>query len=167
MCLVEIERAGRAQCSVVENLFQLYMHDMSAFCPIAMTETGRFRFDATSLDAYWDDAAHHAFLIRSAGELCGFLLAHPAPADPGRYDVEQFFVLRRFRRRGVGAAAFRQCVGALPGKWQVRVLLENRAALAFWQRAVAGVAGSGFTQCIEPDEDLNMHFLRFDSAVAC
>jgi hypothetical protein len=48
----------------------------------------------------------------------------------------------------------------------VRVLLENRAAFAFWQRAVAGVVGSGFTQCIEPDEDLNMHFLRFKAEAA-
>jgi len=29
------------------------------------------------------------------------------------------------------------------------------------------IVGSGFTQYIEPDEDLDMHFLRFDSTVAC
>lgn len=162
---VVLERAGRAQCSVLENLFQLYMHDMSAWFSISMTETGRFRFDPASLDAYWEDAAHHAFLIRADGELAGFLLVQPCAADPGCRDVEQFFVLRRFRRSGVGADAFRQCLQALPGRWQVRVLPENQPAYAFWQGVVDGVSAQGFTQRIEHEDGLDMCFLRFQTGI--
>ncbi|WP_419721319.1 GNAT family N-acetyltransferase [Pseudescherichia vulneris] len=69
----------------------------------------------------------------------GFSLLRRYPANQERYDIDQFFVLRRFKGMGIGKAAFRQAVLARPKQWQTRVLLENISAMHFWRSAMAAV----------------------------
>ena len=53
------------------------------------------------------------------------------------WDVAEFFVLKRFRRAGVGRAAALQLWAKLGGAWAVRVAEHHAAALSFWRRAIA------------------------------
>src|ERR1700742_2871263 len=46
-----------------------------------------------------------------------------------------FFVARRFRGRGVGAAAFGGLLARYPGAWELYYLARNAAAAGFWPRA--------------------------------
>ena len=52
--------------------------------------------------------------------------------------MAEFFILRKHRRAGVGAAAARAVFARYPGVWEAAVVRRNTAALAFWRRAVAG-----------------------------
>lgn len=61
----------------------------------------------------------------------------PASDDPQVLDVAEFFVLRQFRREGVGRAAALRLWQQLPGSWTVRVSEGNRGALEFWSGVVA------------------------------
>lgn len=48
------------------------------------------------------------------------------------------------------------------GKWQIRVLKENEAALKFWLSAVSDIVGCDYDSCLDIDVDLEMHFIRFE-----
>ncbi|WNJ94254.1 hypothetical protein RND59_08725 [Vibrio ruber] len=85
------------------------------------------------------------------------------PSDPSHYDVAQFFVLRKFKGQGVGKQALAQVVKAFPGKWQIRVLLENSGALSFWQSAVSDIVGERYQLFQANDVDLLMHFIYFET----
>jgi predicted acetyltransferase len=59
--------------------------------------------------------------------------------DPHR--MAEFFVVRTYRRTGVGTAAARDVFGRHPGPWVVRVLPANDGAESFRARAIP--VGSG------------------------
>jgi predicted acetyltransferase len=50
--------------------------------------------------------------------------------------MAEFFVLRRYRRQGVGERAARAAFGRFPGPWEVRERAGNDAAIAFWRRVI-------------------------------
>ena len=58
----------------------------------------------------------------------------------------RFFVLRRYRRDGVGTEVARQIWSRYTGRWEVRVMEANKAALAFWACAIK----SALNQPISP-----------------
>jgi hypothetical protein len=94
---------------VLSNLLELYLHDLSEIFPIEVGADGHFGYE--NLPLYWSyPDTHFAFLIRSGACFAGFALAtrgSPATDDPQDLDVAEFFVLRRYRRAGVGGARLR------------------------------------------------------------
>jgi predicted acetyltransferase len=55
--------------------------------------------------------------------------------------MAEFFVVRAYRKRGVGLAAAHQVWRLFPGPWQIRVLDVNRPAMLFWQGAIDSFTG--------------------------
>ena len=146
---VTLEPASAADAELLSNLLELYIHDLSAAFPsIELGSNGRFGYP--KLPLYWSEPDRRfAFLIRSGGKLAGFALAtrgSPASDDPTVLDVAEFFVLRRYRRSGVGRHAARLLWARLPGAWIVRVSEGNRTALPFWASTTAEVALGGVTE---------------------
>ena len=62
--------------------------------------------------------------------------------DPNALDVEEFFVIRRHRRSGVGRRAAFLLWNRIPGVWTVRVSEGVPGARSFWS-AVVGEFTSG------------------------
>jgi predicted acetyltransferase len=54
--------------------------------------------------------------------------------DP--HDVTEFFIMRKFRRPGVGKRAAAGLFQRYPGRWTVRQQVSNPAATAFWRTAI-------------------------------
>jgi predicted acetyltransferase len=127
---VEVVRASLSDKAVLRRLLQLYHYDFSELTGEDLDEHGEFAHHY--LDHYWTDPASHPLLIRHEGRLAGFALVRTEPVN----DIAEFFVIRKYRRAGVGREAARRVFAMFPGAWQVRQLHDNDAATAFW-RAVA------------------------------
>ena len=150
--------------SVLHNLYSYYLYDMSEIMGRSPEPSGRYTFDHKSLNKYWQDRGHWPYFIHLGDQLAGFFLIGEYPANRQRLDVDQFFVLRKFRRQGAGIAALHQGVRQHPVQWQIRILKQNRAALRFWRSAVTALVGTRFDAGIDLDIDLEMHFIHFDQA---
>ena len=50
--------------------------------------------------------------------------------------MAEFFVMRKYRRRGIGRQAAADVFARFAGPWQVRQQRSNPAATAFWRRAI-------------------------------
>jgi predicted acetyltransferase len=124
---------------VLENLFQLYVHDWSEILPLEVGDDGRFTTRA--LDPYVRrDDGRHAFLLRADGQLAGFVLIAEQSrltGATGVCDLAELFVMRGHRRRGVGRAAAFAAFDRFPGLWEVRQRDQNPAAITFWRRVIA------------------------------
>jgi predicted acetyltransferase len=136
---VSLDAATADDHTLLSNLLELYIHDLSrAFPDIEMGADGRFGY--RRLPLYWSEPDRRfAFLIKCDGLLAGFALAKrgsPAVEDPDVLDVEEFFVLRRYRRTGVGLRAASLLWNRLPGAWTVRVSEGNPGALSFWATVI-------------------------------
>jgi predicted acetyltransferase len=146
---ITLERATQADAQLLSNLLELYIHDLcDVFPSVELGPDGRFGYPKLAL--YWSEpASRFAYLVRSGGRVAGFVLAtrgSPASTDPEVFDVAEFFVLRRYRRSGVGRRAALLLWQRLPGRWTVRVAEGNHGALAFWSSVVSELSGGRATQ---------------------
>ncbi len=145
-------------------LFELYVYDFSDTLGLDVGDDGRFRLP--SLDPYFDDPRCHAFLLRVDDRLAGFALVQQRSrldGDESVCDVAQFFVLRRYRRHGVGERAARFIFDRFRGRWEVRQEAKNHAATAFWRRAIARYTGGRFDELVLDDDRWHGPVQRFDS----
>jgi predicted acetyltransferase len=139
---IEIIPARVEQKSVVANLLELYEHDFSAFLDLEIGPDGRFGY--RNLDLYWTQPDRHPFLVYVHHRLAGFaLIAEILCGVPAKrvWDVAEFFILRGYRRRGIGTEIGHRLWRRFPGLWEVRVMTSNEPACRFWQRAIASFAG--------------------------
>jgi predicted acetyltransferase len=165
---VHLHPATPEQARALENLFELYAHDLSAAFGLEVGDDGRF--GAARLARYWSEPERcFPFLIRVGNALGGFALAtrgSPATSDPTDLDVAEFFVLRRHRRSGVG----RQAAGALweriPGHWIVRVAERTPGARPFWTRTISTYTQRRFTEAPATVGGKSWIVFAFDSAAA-
>lgn len=134
---VSFRPASRDERLVLQNLAQLYLYDFSEVLEMHVGDDGRF--GDIDLSAYWTDEWRHAFLLRVEDRLAGFALISERSkitGESGVFDMTEFFVLRRFRRRGVGRAAAFAAFDWFRGRWEVRQREENPNATAFWRRTI-------------------------------
>ena len=144
---VTVDLAQASERRLLEGLIQFYFYDFSEMEP---PESDDMQFDAEGrfgayvyLPEYWTDPTRTPLVIRWKGQAAGLaLLNQHSHLDGGHveHNMAEFFVARKYRRRGVAQAAFHQILKAYPGRWEVAVLARNRGALAFWPGAIAAAA---------------------------
>jgi len=135
--MLSLDPAAREQAGVLANLMQLYTHDWSELRPLELGDDGRFA--DYPLAAYWQEDWRHPFLLRVDGKLAGFALIDGRSRLTGAqdvFDMAEFFVVRRYRGRGIGLAAACAAFDRFAGPWEVRQRDENAAATAFWRKAI-------------------------------
>jgi predicted acetyltransferase len=132
--------------AVLANLVQLYRHDLSEFRHYPLTEHGTFVY--RFLDHYFFDDGREACFVRAGGELAGFVMSRPL--EDGAREVAEFFVVRKWRRRGVGSAAAEAMFRRHPGRWSVSYDDANPTADAFWPGVVASVASGTAERARKP-----------------
>jgi predicted acetyltransferase len=130
MSTVEIVAAGLEDKPVIGHLLELYAYDFSEFNHGDVDAGGRYGYPY--LDQYWTEPERRPFLFRIDGRWAGFALVRAGSP----HDMAEFFVMRKYRRRGVGIRAARAVLAACPGEWQVRQVRANAAATSFWHRAI-------------------------------
>jgi predicted acetyltransferase len=123
--------------SVIENLVQLYIHDFSElFGGTArgdLSDDGRYKVDIP-LYNWWQRPDHVPLLIRYHGKLAGFALLNASPhsGEPVDRNIAEFFIVRKYRRLGIGTAAAHAIFARYPGRWEAAVMRGNASARAFW-----------------------------------
>ena len=140
---IEVLPATTEQEPVLANLLELYAHDFSEFSDLKIGLDGRFSYEPLLL--YWRESNRFPFLVRANGDLAGFVLVQQGSQVSGAgeiWDVAEFFVLRGYRRHGVGLRVAHDVWRMFTGPWEVRVTDKNPVARAFWQRAVSEFTGA-------------------------
>jgi predicted acetyltransferase/CYTH domain-containing protein len=127
---VELVVVTEKDRSVLRRLLQLYLHDFSELLDTDVDPQGEFPY--RYLDHYWTEPGRHPFLIQVEGAWAGFALVRACP----HWDMAEFFVMRKYRRQGVGRAAAHLVFAAFPGTWEVRQLEANTGATRFWRAVI-------------------------------
>src|SRR5262245_60639156 len=161
---IHILAAQASAKPLVANLLELYLHDFSEFVPSTIGEDGRFGYPY--LAAYWQERERFPFLIKVDTALAGFALIRQGSllsGVPDVMDIAEFFVLRGWRRRGIGQTAAHALFGRFPGRWEVRVLEANVGALPFWEQTIAAYTQYHFQRMSWVHEGTCWQVFRFES----
>ncbi|MEL6840703.1 MAG: GNAT family N-acetyltransferase [Pseudomonadota bacterium] len=96
----------------------------------------------------WTDPDRHPYLIFVEKEPAGFAIVHWTGKD---YDMEQFFVMRKFRRTGLGRAAAYRLFDMFRGPWGIEQITSNTVAQAFWRNVISGYTDDDFEDTLGDD----------------
>jgi predicted acetyltransferase len=142
---IDLDLVDTTSLPALTALAQLYQYDFSEIEGGVIGLDGRFRY----LDDLEERLAHPgatAWLFRVVDPqflvetLAGFAIVLPITDGSADQAIDEFFVLRKYRRLGVGRAAATAIMGAVPGAWVVQGTRNNTVAKLFWRRIVDAVA---------------------------
>ncbi|MEJ8547984.1 GNAT family N-acetyltransferase [Brevibacillus borstelensis] len=132
---MELVLCDKHQKEILLNLYQLYLHDLSEYSSyIEIGSHGLFDFGNNHL--YWEKKdSLYPYLIIHNGLPVGFILlaGQPYTFPDTDYSLQEIFLLRNHRRKGLGRQAIRQLFNIHPGKYYVCQLAKNNPALSFFR----------------------------------
>lgn len=125
------------QKSVFIQMMELYNYDFSEFSHNDINEYGYFGY--SHIDAYWNEEGRYPFFIRVDEKLAGLVLVRSCSeynklSDP--HNIAEFFVMKKYRRKGVGKAASMKIFDMFPGGWEVSQWKNNLPAQNFWKQVI-------------------------------
>jgi predicted acetyltransferase len=167
---VTLTQVPVSQSAVITNLMQLYKYDFSEFAPIGspygeVGSDGRFVYDG--LNSYWREDGRVPLTVQADDRLAGFILVNRWSALSRQLDhsVAEFFVLRKYRRIGVGSRAARVLFERWSGRWEVAVASYNKPALLFWRKAIPAAVKGTVEECAGDGKRWVGTVLCFDNRV--
>ena len=162
---IQLVPAVQGQLETLTNLAQLYLYDFSKYLgEEEIDEYGLFDL-GYPIEQYFQRPNHWAYLARVDDRLGGFVLVNDRlrhRQGAGRY-VAEFFVLRVYRRQGVGRALAFQTFNTHRGYWEVAQILPNKPAQAFWRKVIAEYTGGRYKEFTTPGDDWDDVWQVFDS----
>jgi predicted acetyltransferase len=131
----------------VQRMLELYQHDLSDIWDQDLDAHGEYGY---SLDRFWSNSNEcHAYVATVADRYAGFALVDKAAkVGADAYWMDQFFVLKKYRGRGIGRHLALAVLAALPGQWEIGQMPENHGAQAFWRSVVAACTSGAFEEQI-------------------
>jgi predicted acetyltransferase len=144
---VALELARAESRPVVENLVQLYIHDLSQFRFSRPDEAGRFNHDDRYVP-YFSDPDRCVYLFRDDSGPVGFGLVRGL--NERRRLMAGFFIVRGVRRHGVGRDAALAMWQRHPGVWEIPFQDENAGAARFWRETASAAVGDRWSEDRRP-----------------
>lgn len=138
MATVSIHPAQPGDLPTLRRLMEFYLYDFSEFSDVPMDDDGVLGHPEWVEEQL--GPAHETYLIYADEHLAGFAIVTRGShltQNPAITDLTQFFIVRGWRRRNIGAKAALQVFAMYPGPWEVRVIETNKNGHAFWQKTIA------------------------------
>ena len=134
------------------RLFQLYCYDNTAWSGEDVLAGGRYDVCDAGLAEYVHAPGHTAVWIEVDGALAGFFITEPGMA--GELPVQEFsdfFILRKYRRRGLALEVVRRVLLDSAQTWMVATFRADADARAFWRQAFARLPFARVEAWDDPD----------------
>ncbi|QQE79647.1 GNAT family N-acetyltransferase [Alicyclobacillus sp. SO9] len=144
---VDVSPVSENDKLVLRNLLNLYLYDLSEFKGTDVNAHGFFEY--RRLDQYWYDDSCHPFFIVVNKSTAGFVLVHKYDLlEENRNVISEFFVMKKYRKLGVGNQAAQKIFKTFSGGWEVSELPENLPSQVFWRKVIHEVTGGKYSETV-------------------
>ena len=132
---LELPKARAEDFPALQQMLEFYQYDLSDIWLQDADTEARYGY---SLERYRLDERFHAHVALVGSQYAGLALVSPAVVTlkEGSW-MEQFFVLKRYRRTGIGRALALHSLKSHPGPWEVGQMPSNVAAQVFWRKVIS------------------------------
>ncbi|MBE2198726.1 MAG: GNAT family N-acetyltransferase [Anaerolinea sp.] len=149
---IELRPPSRSNRNLIRRMMELYLYDFSEYDDADLDEHGLFAYG--DLDYFWFEPTHAAYLVTVDGKLAGFALVdNDVKLTDSERAITEFFVMRKYRRRGVGKQVAHQLFDLLPARWEMAVLETNKPAQQFWRKTLGAYRQGNFQETALNDDE--------------
>jgi predicted acetyltransferase len=141
---LELRKALPDDFPALQQMLELYQYDISDIYLQDTDTEVKYGYD---LERYKQDERFCAYVAIEGSQYVGFALVAPAAVTlkEGSW-MEQFFILKRYRRSGAGRTLALYVFQSHPGSWEVGQMPTNYAAQAFWRKVIATASAGTFVE---------------------
>ena len=135
---IRLQQVNIEDREILANLLEKYDYEFSQYDNRDVNKLGLYGYQY--LDYYWTEENRWAYFIIVDNHLAGFVMINDYPEVPERktdYCLSEFFVLYKYRRKGVGREAAFRAFDLLHGKWQLKRHPGNIASVYFWDHVIS------------------------------
>ena len=148
---IEISLAILDDKALIQRLMELYQYDFSETEGNDLDKHGCFGYPY--LDYYWVENGRYPFLVYVNGKVAGFVLVNHHTYLPGNdVSIAEFFVMRKYRKQGIGKTVAFQIFDKFSEKWEIQETETNVGAQHFWRKVVAAYTNGRYTEVMMNDE---------------
>lgn len=142
---VEVVPVLEEEKTILARLIELYEYDFSEFDNKDVNALGLFGY--AYLDYYWTEDRRFPYFIKVDGKLAGLAMICDfcyVSKDRETSFMAEFFVMRKYRKLGVGTAAAKKVFSMHKGKWELTLHPQNLVALKFWRNVIEACVGDNY-----------------------
>lgn len=165
MTSVQLVPAKSDQIVLLQNLWQLYSHDFTEFLRIDVDDQGCFPYDF-DFKEYFERSGHWAYIAHVGENIAGFALISDKVSQTrlkGRH-VDEFFIMRRFRGKGIGRSIAFQAFDTYQGYWEVSEVTTNVPAIKFWRKVIGDYTHDNFRETTRKGTEIDILIQMFDTS---
>lgn len=127
---IVVEKINKKDKEKLEQLIQLYLHDLSLYFPI-LFNSDICKYDY-NLDKYFED--NYAYFIKSNDNILGFVLIDDN--KDSNYEISEIFVLNNYKHKKVGEQAVIKIFNKYKGNWIIKAVPSSIVAESFWKKVI-------------------------------
>lgn len=134
---IELIKVPVEEREVLARLLELYEYDFSEYTQEDVNPLGLYGY--MYLDYYWTEKRRFPYFIKVDGKLAGFVMICDycyLSKDKDTLFVAEFFIMKKYRRNGIGLKAAKQVLNLHPGKWELTTHPDNQTSVKFWEKVV-------------------------------
>jgi len=132
---ISLKKGTKENLKIAKNLVHYYIYDLGV--PMGWDPRTDGVYDGCDeMAENWNNEKYHSYLIYNGDIPIGFAVVKELIKTKIVYEIEEFFVLRRYRKKNVGKKVAFELFDSFQGNWQVRVLKQNTPAISFWSRII-------------------------------
>lgn len=175
---IRLQLCSKENKYVVNNIYPLYLHDLSEVWLRETNKYGVFEENDTRtlmeqnkiFDIWWEHPnILFPYLVTVDGLPAGFVFVASPPYTPCpayiNYFVNEFFLLRYYRGKGIGEEVMKQLLKLMPGHWELHTNASERnmRAISFWRKTLNACTKGQFTEEEGVREEGKMLIFRFNN----
>ena len=156
---IEIVAVQRDEKEILRNLMEKYDYELSQYGGDDVNKLGLYGFDY--FDNYWQEGAKRwAYFIKVDGKLAGFAMFISdyfyLKDKKSDYMMNDFFVMYKYRGRGVGKFAANYLFDMYKGVWELNTVNINTTSVTFWEKIIGDYTGGAYE--LLPNEELGADY---------
>lgn len=155
--MIKIKKVNKNDKKILNNLLQLYLHDISIYFPIDFnSKKGIYEY---STEKYFSKLSNYqAFLFKENENIVGFALIED---DNNTKLVQEMFILNNYKSKGFGAELIIKVFDKFKGNWVIRSLPCSEKSENFWKKTIEKYTNGNYT--LEHIGKYNRAVFRFNN----
>jgi predicted acetyltransferase len=136
----------------IQSVYRDYLSDLAALNTGIFPVLGEYGHREPDLLARWfaDDRSHPLLIVKDEQPVGFALIVRPLPLPQASpvidFRLSEFFVLRKFRRLGVGRDAATLIFNRFAGQWEVTEYARNPGAVNFWRQVIGAYTRGAYAE---------------------
>jgi len=139
---IELIKVNSNKKELLENLLQLYLHDISYYFPIEFdNNTCKYKYN---LSSYFNN--NYAYFITNNNEIAGFILIDDNSNN--NYEISEIFILNNYKNKDIGKETIYKIFNKYKGNWTIKAVPNSNIAESFWDKVIYNYTNNNYKKLL-------------------